>query len=455
MKKITFILLAFSFIFLLVSCSKQWLEDKQDVKLIVPTTLNDLDLLLNAELFQYDGRGGVETSCDDYEFTRDQFNQVYFGFDRDFIIWKKEKDYENLDAIQQNEWNCAYSQIQVCNVVLKGLSSIEKKAANSSDYDRIEGVALYHRAKQFLNMVMTFSKYYDRNTSSTDLGIPIKLEDDIDEIVKRASVEETYQQIVIDLKRSASFLPANQTDYTKVSKAGAFALLARTYLFMDKYEEAKDAADSSLKYNSFVEDFNLINNPTGNNPLDIKSKEIHIRSLMVKSSSSPSLGRINTTLYNDYASNDLRKSLFFKEEEDGQFTFRGEFLNNLFTGTTTSEVLLILSEVNARLNNVIGAMEALNKLSSKRYKKEGFQNFTAQNAAAALDLILKERRKELVTRGLRWQDLKRLNRDPKYSQTLIRKIGDETFTLPANDPRYVLPIPQFVINFNHIEQNQY
>jgi len=455
MKKITFILLAFSIIFLSVSCSKQWLEDKQDVKLIVPTSLNDLDLLLNAELFQYDGRGGVETSCDDYEFTRDQFNQIYFGFDRDFIIWKKEKDYENLDLVQQNEWSCAYSQIQVCNVVLKGLSSIDRTVEKRAEYDRIHGVALYHRAKQFLNMVMTFSKYYDKNTSSTDLGIPIKLDDDIDENVKRASVEQTYQQIINDLKLSANELPANQSDYTKVSKSGAFALLARTYLFMDKYAEAKDAADSSLKYNSFVEDFNLINDPTANNPLDIKSKEIHIRSLMVKSSSSPSLGRISTILYNDYRGDDLRKSLFFKAEEDGMFTFRGEFLNNLFTGTTTGEVLLILAESNARLNNVQSAMDALNKLSSKRYNRETFQDFAAQNASTAIDLILKERRKELVTRGLRWQDLKRLNRDPKYSQTLIRKIGDETFMLPPNDPRYVLPIPQFVINFNHIEQNQY
>ncbi|MDN4011491.1 RagB/SusD family nutrient uptake outer membrane protein [Chryseobacterium gambrini] len=455
MKKILFNLFTFLIILLTAGCSKQWLEDKQDVKLIVPTTLNDLDLLLNADLFQYDGRGGVETSCDDYEFTSEQFNEVYFGFDRDFIIWKKEKDYENLDLIQQNEWNCAYSQIQVCNVVIKGLSSIDRTGGNGSDYDRIQGVALYHRAKQFLNMVMTFSKYYDKTTANSDLGIPIKLEDDIDEKVKRASVEETYQQIVKDLQLSARVLPATQSDYTRVTKAGAFALLARTFLFMDKYGEAKDAADSTLKYNSFVEDFNLINDPTTSNPLDIKSKEIHVRSLMVKSSSSPSIGRINNTLYNGYGNDDLRKSLFFKEEGDGKFTFRGEFLNNLFTGTTTGEILLILSEANARLNNVQGAMDALNKLASKRYKKETFQNFAAQNASSALDLILKERRKELVTRGLRWQDLKRLNRDPKYSQTLIRQIGDETYTLPPNDPRYVLPIPQFVINFNHIEQNQY
>ncbi|MGY6541709.1 hypothetical protein, partial [Vibrio parahaemolyticus] len=79
----------------------------------------------------------------------------------------------------------------------------------------------------------------------------------------------------------------------------------------------------------------------------------------------------------------------------------------------------------------------------------------ANSNAEALDLILKERRKELVTRGLRWQDLKRLNRDGHFQQTLKRSIGENTYELPANDPRYVLPIPSYVINFNHIEQNKY
>ena len=438
-----------------MSCSKQWLEEKQDIKLIVPTTLNDLDLLLNADLFQYDGRGGVETSSDDYEFTSEQFNQISFGFDRDFITWKKERDFENLVPVQQNEWKCAYNQIQVCNVVLKSLASIKRNSSNQVECDRIKGTALYHRSKQFLNLAMTFCKLYEKSTSNSDLGIPIKLDDNIDEPIKRATVEQTYQQIIQDLQESARNLPVSQPDYSRVTKAGAFALLARTFLYMDKYKEAINVADSSLKYNSFVQDFNYITHTTGSRPLNIQSKEIHVRAVMVKASSSPSIGRINTILYNQYADDDLRKILFFRNEQDGKVTFRGHFLNNLFTGTTTGEVLLILAESKARLNDTESAMQALNKLAINRYKNVGFTPITATNATDALERILQERRKELLTRGLRWQDLKRLNRDPNYALTLKRTIGNEVFTLPANDARYVLPIPQFVINFNHIDQNQY
>lgn len=138
------------------SCSDKWLEEKQDIKLIVPTTINDLDLLLNADVFQYDGRGSVETACDDYEFTPQQFNQLFYGFDRDLITWQNGVDMENLLPMQMNEWKCAYNQIQICNVVLKKLHSITINENNKGDYNRIYGTALYHRSKQFFKLGYDF-----------------------------------------------------------------------------------------------------------------------------------------------------------------------------------------------------------------------------------------------------------------------------------------------------------
>lgn len=453
MRKLIIIITSICLCYFWTGCSDKWLEEKQDIKLIVPTTIKDLDLLLNADVFQYDGRGSVETACDDYEFTPEQFNQLFYGFDRDLVIWKKGVDMENFVPVQFNEWKCAYQQIQICNVVLKRLATLKKNENNSADYNRVYGIALYHRSKQFLNLVMTFSKYYDKSSSKSDFGIPLKLDDGIDEVIKRASVEETYQRIISDLQESARNLPVYQKDYSQVTKAGSFALLARTQLFMDNYEDARKSADSALKYNSFVQDFNQISNTSASRPLNIQSKEIHVRAAMVKVSNNPTTGRISQTLYNEYDNSDLRKVLFFKPEQDNKVTFKGHLLNSLFTGTTTGEVLLILAETEARLGNKDKALEYLNQLALNRYKKDTFVQFVANTNAEALDLILRERRKELVTRGLRWQDLKRLNRDSRYQQTLKRSIGENKYELPANDPRYVFPIPSFVINFNHIEQN--
>src|SRR5690554_3700756 len=183
----------------LKTCSQKWLEEKQDIKIIIPITMNKYVPLLNANVIQHKRRGTVEISCDDYEFTLEQYNELAFGFDRDFITWKAERDIQNLAAIQQNEWNVAYNQIQICNVVLKGLSKIERTGNNQDDFDRIQGTALYFRAKQFLNLAMAFCKYYDANTAKENLGIPLKLDDDIDEPIFRANLEDTYQQIIGDL----------------------------------------------------------------------------------------------------------------------------------------------------------------------------------------------------------------------------------------------------------------
>ncbi|UIR57819.1 RagB/SusD family nutrient uptake outer membrane protein [Sphingobacterium sp. SRCM116780] len=451
MKKINFIFLLSIICFCTTSCSKDWLEKKQDVKLIIPTTLNDLDMLLNTG-FDYDGRGASEISSDEAEYSLDQFNALPYSFQRSLATWNV-LQFEQMGA-NMDEWDIAYKQIQVCNVVLNSLQKISRAHANEILYDRIRGTALYHRSRQFLNLAMTFCKYYDPSTAKSNLGIPLKLSDDIDEPIFRASLEETYQRIVADLQSASTLLPVQKVSYTHIAKGGAYALLARTFLFMDRYSDAKMAADSSYSNHNFIEDYNSVNS-SPSRPLNIQSKEMHIPVNPRMALGYPTVARINGELYNSYDVNDLRKILFFKREPDNKFSFRGHYLSALFSGTTTPEVLLISAECNARLGNFSKSMERLNLILEKRFRKGTFVPMQARTKDEALDIILSERRKELLTRCLRWQDLKRLNRDPRYAKTLQRAVGSQVFNLPPNDPRYVLPIPQYIINFNDIEQNKY
>ena len=67
-------------------------------------------------------------------------------------------------------------------------------------------------------------------------------------------------------------------------------------------------------------------------------------------------------------------------------------------------------------------------------------------------LILLERRKELLMRGLRWMDLKRLNMEGA-AITLTRTVNGQVYTLPPNDLRYALPIPEDVIAISGMQQN--
>jgi hypothetical protein len=89
-----------------------------------------------------------------------------------------------------------------------------------------------------------------------------------------------------------------------------------------------------------------------------------------------------------------------------------------------------------------------------RWAKGTFIPFTASSSDDALIQILNERRKELLYRGLRWTDLRRLNKDPRFAITLKRIINGVSYTLPPNDNRYAWPIPDNEIALTNMPQNE-
>jgi hypothetical protein len=77
----------------------------------------------------------------------------------------------------------------------------------------------------------------------------------------------------------------------------------------------------------------------------------------------------------------------------------------------------------------------------------------AIDAEDALRKVLLERRKELVFRAIRWTDLRRLNKDPRFATTLRRVVLGQEYLLPPNDNRYVYPIPTNEIEASGVPQN--
>jgi hypothetical protein len=159
---------------------------------------------------------------------------------------------------------------------------------------------------------------------------------------------------------------------------------------------------------------------------------------------------VDSTLYGSYANGDLRQSLYFSNFGTGGIYFSGFYDQEgfAFCGLATDEQYLIRAECEARLGNVAAAMQDLNTLLQARWASGLFTPYMAVDATDALGQILTERRKELVFRGLRWTDLRRLNKDPRWQKTLYRGIGTTMYSLPPGDPRYVYPIPDNVIGFN-------
>lgn len=91
---------------------------------------------------------------------------------------------------------------------------------------------------------------------------------------------------------------------------------------------------------------------------------------------------------------------------------------------------------------------------AKRWKTGSFVPLTAATAEGALRLVLAERRKEMVGRGMRWLDLRRLNGDSRFAVTLKRDIAGTVYTLPPNSPRYTFYLPDIVVKTSGLTQNR-
>ena len=125
-----------------------------------------------------------------------------------------------------------------------------------------------------------------------------------------------------------------------------------------------------------------------------------------------------------------------------------------FIGLTTSEILLIRSEAAARIGKSAIALAGINLLRQHRFAPENYQEVQWGNAIL-LQEILKERRKELVFRGRRWADVKRLNQEAATQRTLTRTVEGQSYQLAPGSLKFAALIPQLVTQLNPtIEQNK-
>jgi hypothetical protein len=453
MKKcILIILFAINFI----ACKKQneWLDIKSNKADVVPSSLTDLQAILDNDRIMNDNYPALgSVASDNYYVSYAKWQSVYFQ-GRNAYIWAKDV----FEGFSNNDWDAEYQLVEYANIVLDGLSKIKPAAADSAEWNNIKGSALFYRAQAFYDLVQLFAKPYSDNSAGTDLGIPIRMTSDVNIVSTRSSLKETYDRILTDLKEAENLLPLNPLYKTRPSKMAADGLLARVYLNMNDYSSGLQYADKVLSNGSDLIDYNNISTiPLFTLPNYQKgNKEVifYAQSLSYGIGSFPAI--VDTLLYESYDTNDLRRSVFYTLRADG-ITFRGNYTGNglTYSGISRNEIYLIRSECYARLNKIQEAMNDLNTLLLNRWKAGTFVPFTASTIEEALDLILNERRKELpFNANLRWQDLRRLNKDPNRAITLKRILDGQVYTLPPNDNRYVFPIPPDEIKLSGIEQNE-
>lgn len=143
MKKILY-LLSICFCSLLLSCD-EYLDAKPDKKTIVPSSLSDVNALLDYPVLAT--ASVIAEGCTDNMYLLEtNWNAISALRDRNMYIWEN----TDLDG-DAGIWSGKYNHIFVCNVALIALDKIVPKDNEEEEWKRLKGSALFLRSFGFLS----------------------------------------------------------------------------------------------------------------------------------------------------------------------------------------------------------------------------------------------------------------------------------------------------------------
>ncbi|WP_111309566.1 RagB/SusD family nutrient uptake outer membrane protein [Confluentibacter sediminis] len=353
-----------------------------------------------------------------------------------------------------SDWINLYKTIYHANVMIDGVMSSQK--GTTAEKEEIIAEAYVHRAFSYLQLVNIYGPQYNGTLSANEKAVPLLLTPSLYSSLERATVNEVYNQIIADLSNALSYNIQDLPEFnTLPSKAAVYAILARTYLYMSEYGLALESAENALDLQSSLIDLGAIrSNPYGYPVLLDNPEIIFSKKILYGYNGAP----ISEDLLNSFEEHDARYDVYTASGTNFYPTFTGRgygvnvysYSNGINVGVSVPEMYLIAAECHARLadGDLNIALQDLNTVRAKRFDAGSDFMLSANTKQEALDLVLEERRKEFVGRGLRWFDQKRLNLEDRYKKTITRDFKGTTYTLEPGSEGYVFPIFQNYIDLN-------
>lgn len=386
------------------------------------------DFNLFSELMGADGEITWNGSFDTYEDV----------FDKDLI---------SDNVLARNNWMRAYNAINIANTVLDHLDVVDEDVK-----DRVRGEALWIRGTMLFELVRVYALPWEPGAANNQPGVPIVLKGTTtigeEDKVSRATVAETYQQIIDDLEESVQRLPESNGFFADTYVASA--TLARVYLQQSDFTNALEQANRVIEDGDYalVSTYADAFNNSSNTSEDIFAVQ---QSLTFNAGTSNSglptfyanldgVGRDgdidilpkHLALYED---GDARLDLFYTGEDGLPKTGKWAVNGANIPVIRLAEMYLTRAECNFRLGSSVGdtPLNDINRIR-ERAKLDDL-------GSVDLDEILNERRKELAFEGQRLHDLKRT----------MQSSG----TFPFDSDDMVFPIPRREIEVNeNLEQNE-
>lgn len=388
-----------------------------------------------------------------------------------------------------------YGVIGQCNFLLDNAANLKKTLTDDDALDRLEqfcGEACFARALAYSELIKLFCKAYESDEEAkNELGVVLRTRYYSEEPIVRASLYDSYQQVLDDLDRAEESLALGD-DYdpaidgyiynsTYFNEYTAHALRARVALYMKDYDTAIEYASKVIDskhfflssttqmYNSSYSYYQYM--WTSDN-----STEVIWKIGFTSTSYGGALGQVFFNydysslkpdyvpaqwVLNLYSENDLRYSTFFQTYTTGHthgltWPLLAKYWGNesLYSEAQLlhvcmpkvfrlSEQYLIRAEAYVMKNEYAKAGKDITTLRQARYASYG--GSTALDENNGMTIIEEERVKELYMEGFRLTDLKRWHKGFERKPQDQSLENGSSLVVEKDDPLFVWPIPQHEI----------
>ncbi len=165
------------------------------------------------------------------------------------------------DGDRSNDfWTRSYRTIAGCNKIIENA-----KEGQGAANDHSLGEAYFLRAMMHFYLVNVYGRPY--NQGRDNLGVPLKITSDRNDIPGRATVGQVYDQVIKDLNKAIDLMTEEEKTSVKESFyatiGAAKGLLSRVYLYMEDNANALKYADEVLDMDYELldaEEFRKMNN---------------------------------------------------------------------------------------------------------------------------------------------------------------------------------------------------
>jgi starch-binding outer membrane protein, SusD/RagB family len=372
------------------------------------------------------------------------------------------------DAFNRNTWTDAYEVVANANGIIRNFPKATILESEKPEANHRLGEAYAMKALTYFALVRYYAQPFNFSAGAGHPGIAIISPEENERVVSpsRATVGEVYNQIVRELETAMPLLTL--TESGRFTKEAGQALLAKVYLYMEKWADAEKTAtaiidskkfkllDTTNFVKSWDSDFGaesileIVNTDVDNAGFDAIS--------YFYAQGGYGDGLATEDLYNAYSATDVRRQLIQKGVRPGTGGENPAYIVKKYPSQSSAsgdnirlfrlaDIYLIRAEARAEQGAAATALEDLNRVAQRVDSR--LKPYTGLSGVDLVDAILKERRKELAFEGERLYDLTR----KKKSFTKIRTDAKQEIAYPSD--KTIGPIPQAELDANkNMTQNK-